>query len=416
MEPGRGKKRKKSVEEKEESHCPYVPEEIVVLILPRLPVKSLLRFRCVSKSWHSLISDPKFKLSTGRQQVIVMSRRGPTRTVNQWRFSIHLVDGEGSVNELHIPKPLTKGEPRLRGSCNGMLLVSSGKNLFLWNSLTRCCNIVRSPYRLSDYEYDGLIISGLCYDSFTDDYKIIMASMSDAFVMVGSFRNKTWKEIRFPYKKENLKSGPTVNDCVHWLVGSKEDPGSQIKPYLIVSFDPQTNEFVKVPMPQGPQHERFESSIVCGFGVLDGCLSLTLSTDHQGRNKVRDVEVLAMAKYGDKASWTSLFVISDLTMFDPINTLAVLLGSTTNGEVLIHMYSTSQWEMQRLWHEGWRRRQWEGGWRILAYNPDRKAYRDFPISNHRGQIYGSTMFVQCLLSPQATVREMKCTPEIIVLE
>lgn len=38
----------------------YVPDDLIVEILSRLPVKDLMRFRCVCKTWKSIIFDPSF--------------------------------------------------------------------------------------------------------------------------------------------------------------------------------------------------------------------------------------------------------------------------------------------------------------------------------------------------------------------
>ncbi|XP_073113582.1 putative F-box/kelch-repeat protein At1g12870 isoform X2 [Elaeis guineensis] len=38
-----------------------LPEDIVMLILAQLPVKSIMRFRCVSKQWHSLLCFSYFR-------------------------------------------------------------------------------------------------------------------------------------------------------------------------------------------------------------------------------------------------------------------------------------------------------------------------------------------------------------------
>ncbi|CAM9002585.1 unnamed protein product [Rhodiola kirilowii] len=47
-------------ESEEERELPELPHDVIVDILSRLPCKSLVKFRCVSKQWNSLIRSHKF--------------------------------------------------------------------------------------------------------------------------------------------------------------------------------------------------------------------------------------------------------------------------------------------------------------------------------------------------------------------
>ena len=110
----------------------HLPEEIVLEILVRLPVKSLLRFRCVCKSCYRYIATPNFiknnllycndhnrgffihmPKTTG--SMVSFSRpHGQTCTV----ASHHTFE---AISELRIPFTFQSGYPRLVGSCNGIL-------------------------------------------------------------------------------------------------------------------------------------------------------------------------------------------------------------------------------------------------------------------------------------------------------
>uniref|UniRef100_A0A1S4B203 F-box/kelch-repeat protein At3g06240-like n=1 Tax=Nicotiana tabacum TaxID=4097 RepID=A0A1S4B203_TOBAC len=113
-----------------------IPIELITEILSRLPVKSLLRFRCVSKYWLSLISSPEFAYT-------------------------HLGI---AANSYPVKKP--RGYVRIVGSVNGLVcLVIEEKYFLLWNPSIRKFKKLPDP-RGGDY-----IMYGFGYDEFHDDYK-----------------------------------------------------------------------------------------------------------------------------------------------------------------------------------------------------------------------------------------------------
>lgn len=124
-----------------------------------------------------------------------------------------------------------------------------------------------------------------------------------------------------------VQSGPTVNGRLPWLVIDTDDNGLP-RSYLIFYFDPPMNELVKVAMSrqEGTGREKYNLKVL-GLGVLDECLS---TVTHEGSG----VEILAMMKYGDEASWMRLFTISTVESLDYVRDL-VPLCCTKNGVLLL---------------------------------------------------------------------------------
>ncbi|PNX70663.1 F-box/kelch-repeat protein, partial [Trifolium pratense] len=71
-----------------EASVVFLPEELILDVVSFLPVKSLIRLKCVRKSWKSLISEPTFvKLHLNRSSrnadlTIVSS------TIDYWAGSV----------------------------------------------------------------------------------------------------------------------------------------------------------------------------------------------------------------------------------------------------------------------------------------------------------------------------------------
>ncbi|RZC74828.1 hypothetical protein C5167_050306 [Papaver somniferum] len=69
-----------------------IPEDIIINILSRLPIDSIARFRCVSKSWSDLFSNPYlFKLHRSMFLGIIEDSQNPSFRTGK-SFDIETVD------------------------------------------------------------------------------------------------------------------------------------------------------------------------------------------------------------------------------------------------------------------------------------------------------------------------------------
>ncbi|CAL5080114.1 unnamed protein product [Urochloa decumbens] len=109
--------------------APYLPDELVVEILVRLPAKLLCRFKCVSRRWRRLISDPAHRARLAQTLsgfFFVSSNPG-------WRFiglpsSVTPLRGDGGqplvdATLSFLPPICRERKTEILDSCNGLLLL-----------------------------------------------------------------------------------------------------------------------------------------------------------------------------------------------------------------------------------------------------------------------------------------------------
>ncbi|XP_028801586.1 F-box protein At5g49610-like [Neltuma alba] len=101
---------------------PYLPPEVIISILLRLPVKSLMRFRCVCKEWKNLFKTPSFVAEhlhhSTKQNSLLFD-------CTIYGCTLSLLNHEMQVLELQKPPFIdtSMGSYRIVYSNNGLLCV-----------------------------------------------------------------------------------------------------------------------------------------------------------------------------------------------------------------------------------------------------------------------------------------------------
>ncbi|KAL7080892.1 hypothetical protein ACP275_14G006300 [Erythranthe tilingii] len=350
-----------------------IPEELMIDIFSRLPVKSVGRCRCLSKLWREILSTPQFIKShlnrkTNRQQNLLL-----VAALN----TIHTISDVKNGTVSRKIQLIDEWEEAI-GSCDGLVLLLNEKSeKILVNPITlQKEKIPDPPLALNKTESHSM--HGFGYDGSIDDYKIVVVSYYDTdeyypdnfdtFVDIYCVKKGVWKRVdNSPYDLSSARrcTGACVRGAVHWLAPSKKQGDYRA---VIAAFDLAREVFDEIPVPNDVSMDSGCYQLV----VLGGCLCMTDAgrSLHQDNNKT---DIWIMHEYGLAESWTKFTIDCgyEWSMLKPL----CYIGDE---EIVLIC---------------------EGGEVLLVYNLNENTLKNMVVDGASAYVLDGCVFVESLLSP-----------------
>ncbi|XP_061366395.1 F-box/kelch-repeat protein At3g23880-like [Gastrolobium bilobum] len=309
-----------------ENETVFVPQEMLIEILLRVPVKSLVRFKRVCKSWQSLISDPcfatsHFEFSRARTNRVLFFKPSDSN-IRSMDLDASFDDHDDSVSaslKLGFLHPKHDFPVRIMGSCRGFVLLDCHQNLYIWNPSTGVHKKISVSNSLNEK-----FLYGFGYDSSKDDYLIVLASSSHSNKVkwkIFSLRDNIWKKIKgnhlpsidvfgYPRSRAIARVGSLFNSAIHWLAFS-----NGLSKNVIVAFDLVERTFSEMLLPEDTYaYFDYDDDMLpdWSLGVHDGFLSLFISVKDVGF-----VWIWVMKEYEVSSSWEVESFLK-ISAFNPI--------------------------------------------------------------------------------------------------
>lgn len=315
----------------------FLPEEIMEEILSRMPVKSLLKFRCVSKSWRSLIDSNRFikkhldnstKNPSFSLHNIILNSIGPQRGPKQCSLRSLLNDPFIDRFTFSDLSNIEWSSINVAGCYNGLVcILLDRKQFILWNPSTR--KTKKLPAIDRKIKHGHITNYGFGFDDLSGDYKVFgiasffwVSGRYEAICKVYSLQTNSWKLVKKGDVSPFDKEGKFASGKLHW----DRTVGLRYR-WNITSFDLRSEAYGAVELPV------FLDGCLSGsMGVLGGCLSVLC--DYYSH-----LNIWVMKQYGVKESWDKVVTIPNL--HNPVSTsFSALFALGPNGEVLLTYGST----------------------------------------------------------------------------
>ncbi|KAJ0693437.1 putative F-box domain, galactose oxidase/kelch, beta-propeller, F-box associated interaction [Helianthus annuus] len=262
----------------------HIPFKIQSEIMKRLPVKSLLRFRSICKSWKSLIDSSDFiAYHSSQQQHLLVSYYD-----NDYEQKyVSIVDDHTFPQQkvfLTVPvsvKKMLEHHPRIISSCHGLvcLYCDSTRTAVIWNISLRKSVVVVVP---ASNAYKTAIGFGVCRE--TNDPKIVkiryigwwrsvdinatyIPSQVEVFTLsTGAWRSPFGSNLPRTSVHYYHDDEVVIDGVFYWLATNSNT-------MLIVSFNMTSEEFREITLPDDLSQTHSmsylgNSLVVCGYDKL----------------------------------------------------------------------------------------------------------------------------------------------------
>ncbi|XP_062016364.1 F-box protein CPR1-like [Rosa rugosa] len=279
----------------------HIPEDVIVKIFQRLPIKSLIRFTSLSKRWRFIILRDR-QFATSQYQIASDNNKSVCfRTCFDFDCeffkSLNLQTTTSALTNLRCPFKQPNCVVFLYSSCRGLVFASFNSIArYIWNPSTGFFKKLPDPGVQTEFQ----VFTGFGYISATDEYKILIATSKrgkkgeGAKIRIFSSKSNSWKRIQDSqyFVLSTTFDGTLLNEALHWLRRSD---------VVIVAFDLADEEFRTMPLPVVEDH--YAGGYFRHLGDFGGCLCVFGQAD----TNAGSMDLWVMREYDAGNSWTKLF-------------------------------------------------------------------------------------------------------------
>ncbi|XP_057746395.1 F-box protein CPR1-like [Arachis stenosperma] len=294
------------MEKKQKSIHDILPHDLIHTILLKVPAKNIVRLKCVSKLWYSLISDPHFAELHFQYSPTATNAFIFTTNCIQAYLALFIEDNYGARLKVVYPPFKNKTDFKVLGSCRGYVLLHGNPHfLVVWNPLTGSNKRIPYSHIVSRCKHKGVSLPckfhlyGFGYDASQDDFLVVVAwqDKDDHYHFdCVSLRTNSLINLDAALPKslglmEWQPHGLLLNGAIHWLPLS-------LKTYrdTILIFDLKERTFSMISAPEQPEMSACSYS---SLALLGGCLAL-----YYPNNDSCNTHIWVMKEYKVHSSWT----------------------------------------------------------------------------------------------------------------